>query len=129
MRDIVLPIVQDTDTGVFLVSKELPFTVDGIALFVKNPKRIYVDMAQSQQTSIANTLDNGSIILENTQIKVYMSCESKVVAGYTEAIDNLKLLIDDAELKEWSQRSVSVLTRYDSNLLITELTYQFRKLL
>jgi hypothetical protein len=129
MRDILLPIVQDTDTGVFLVSQELPFTVDGIALFVKNPKRIYVDMAQSQQTSIANTLDNGSIVLENTQIKVYMSCESKVVAGYTEAIDNLKLLVDDDELKEWSQRSVNVLTRYDSNLLITELTYQFRKLL
>lgn len=131
MRDIFLPLVQDTDTGIFSVSQELPYEVDGIALYVKNPRRIYVDNAQISQEDIIYTLDNMSLVIETAQLTIYFCVEAKIVAGYDDAVTNLKQLRDHADLRAlgYTRRTCNVLKRYESNLLITELTYQFSKTL
>lgn len=131
MRAIFLPLVQDSDTGVFAVSQELPYDVDGIALYVKNPRRIYVSMATTTQEELYYTLDNQNIVIETTEITLYFTVEAKTVAGYDEAITNLKTLRDHADIKSlgYARRRVNVTSRYESNLLITELTFQFNKLL
>jgi hypothetical protein len=131
MRDLFLSLVQDTDTGRFSVAQELPYDVDGIALYVKNARRIYVSMPTTTQEELYYTLDNMNIAIETTEITLYFTVEAKTVAGYDDAITNLKTIRDHADLKSmgYARRRVNVTSRYESNLLITELTYQFSKIL
>lgn len=131
MRDLFLSLVQDTDIGRFSVAQELPYDVDGIALYVKNARRIYVSMPTTTQEELYYTLDNMNIAIETTEITLYFTVEAKTVAGYDDAITNLKTIRDHADLKSmgYARRRVNVTSRYESNLLITELTYQFSKIL
>lgn len=131
MRSTFLPLVQDTDTGIFSVSQELPYTADGTNLYVKNPRRIYVDQSQTEQETIIQTLDNLNVVRETSTISVFFVVEAKTVAGYDDAVTNLKLLTQAQEIKSqgYTNRQVTVTTSYEDNLLVTELTYTFSRIL
>jgi hypothetical protein len=131
MRDTVIELIQDTDTGVFTLSQELPYEVDGMMLYEKNAKKIYVDLAQILETSAIPTLDNNSILNQTTTINVYFSCEASRLPSYDEVITNLKMLKDAAEIRAlgYHSRTVEVTTAYVDNLLVTTLQYQFTKLI
>lgn len=131
MRELFLDELQGTDTGVFSVSRELPSTVDGTLLYVKNPRRIYVDLPQTSTETLITTLDNIHIRQETTQITIFFSVEAKIVAGYDDAVQNLQLLSGSSVFKQegYVRNQCQVSTSYLDNLLITELTYEFTKLI
>lgn len=131
MRELFLEEVQGTDTGVFTVSRELPSTVDGTLLFVKNPRRIYVDLPQTRTETLITTLDNIHIRQETTTITIFFSVEAKTVAGYDDAVQNLQLLSGSSVFKQegYVRNQCQVSTSYIDNVLITELTYEFTKLI
>jgi hypothetical protein len=131
MRELFLEQVQNTDTGVFTVSRELPSTVDGTLLYVKNPRRIYVDLPDSSTETLISTLDNLNIRQQTTSISIFFSVEAKTVAGYDDAITNLTQILDSAELAQegYMRSNLNITTSYIENLLVTELAYEFRKLL
>lgn len=129
MRDTVIELIQDTDTGVFTLSQELPYTADGTVLYTKNPKKIYVDLAQYTEVTAIPTLDNNTILNQTTSISVYFSCEARVLPSYDEVVTNLLAIKDAAAVRAlgYHNRQCEVTTEYEDNLLITQVQYQFTK--
>jgi len=130
-RDDLVELVQNADIGVFTISQELPYTVDNQPLFIKNSKKIYIDLPAITITNAFPTLDNLSVRQETVRITLFMSNEARVLPGYNDVIANLQNLKDDTGVKQmgYTGRNCSVTTRYQDNLLVTQIDYEFSRLL
>lgn len=61
----------------FAVSSEIPWLQNGTALFLKNMKKIYVDVSRQEQTTLIPTL-NGDEVFQNDLItEVYLAVDAK----------------------------------------------------
>ena len=129
MRDLIIELVQDTDTGVFTLTQELPYSADGTLLYIKNPKKIYVGVTSFDEVIAIPTLDNNTISNLTESISVYFSCEARILPSYDEVVTNLRALKDAAAVRSlgYHTRQCLVNISYEDNLLITELQYQFTK--
>lgn len=130
MRDLILELVQNTDTGILAVSQELPYSVDGTALYLKNAKKIYVDLAQITRANFITTLDNQSISNITTSIKVFFSNEAKTIPGYDDIVTNLASIKDSTGVRSlgYVQRNCTSSTEYIDNMLVTTLEFEFTKI-
>jgi hypothetical protein len=76
MRTEIIDYVQGLNLGTFTVSTELPYTESGQAMYVKNPKRIYVDEEQITSEPIIQALDGLTVIDEETSVTIFFSVDS-----------------------------------------------------
>lgn len=62
----------------FAVSQELPWTQDGQPLYRKNMKRIYVDNARQEQSTLIGLVGPGNDVYQNDLIAtVYLAVDAK----------------------------------------------------
>ena len=128
MRTEVIDYVQGLNLGTFTVSTELPYTESGQALYVKNPKRIYVDEEQIVSEPLVQALDGLSVINEESTVTIYFSVDSKLVpANYDQVVTALKGAKNITTIDGVFRRELDVSTGYDGDLLITELAIRFNK--
>lgn len=128
MRTEVIDYVQGLNLGTFTVSTELPYTESGQALYVKNPKRIYVDEEQIVSEPLIQSLDGISIVNEESTVTIYFSVDSKLVpANYDAVVTALKGAKNITTIDGVFRRELDVSTGYDGDLLITELAIRFNK--
>lgn len=128
MRTEVIDYVQGLNLGTFTVSTELPYTESGQALYVKNPKRIYVDEEQIVSEPLIQALDGISIVNEESTVTIYFSVDSKLVpANYDSVVTALKGAKNITTIDGVFRRELDVSTGYDGDLLITELAIRFNK--
>lgn len=128
MRTEVIDYVQGLNLGTFTVSTELPYTESGQALYVKNPKRIYVDEEQIVSEPLIQALDGISIVNEESTVTIYFSVDSKLVpANYDAVVTALKGAKNITTIDGVFRRELDVSTGYDGDLLITELAIRFNK--
>ena len=129
MRDLIIELIQDTDTGVYTLSQELPYSADGTPLYVKNLKKIYVDMEQFNTDPILQTLDNNAISTMTYTVRVYMANEARMLPSYTDVVTNLIDIKDAAEIRAlgYSTRRCQVSTEFADNILTTTFEFQFSK--
>ena len=129
MRTEVVDYVQGLNLGTFTVSTELPYTESGQALYVKNPKRIYVDEEQIVSEPLVQALDGISIVNEESTVTIYFSVDSKLVpANYDSVVTALKGAKNITTIDGVFRRELDVSTGYDGDLLITELAIRFNKI-
>lgn len=129
MRTEVIDYVQGLNLGTFTVSTELPYTESGQALYVKNPKRIYVDEEQIVSEPLIQALDGVSIVNEESTVTIYFSVDSKLVpANYDSVVTALKGAKNITTIDGVFRRELDVSTGYDGDLLITELAIRFNKI-
>jgi hypothetical protein len=129
MRTEVVDYVQGLNLGTFTVSTELPYTESGQALYVKNPKRIYVDEEQIVSEPLVQALDGISIVNEESTVTIYFSVDSKLVpANYDSVVTALKGAKNITTISGVFRRELDVSTGYDGDLLITELAIRFNKI-
>lgn len=129
MRTAVIDYVQGLNLGTFTVSTELPYTESGQALYVKNPKRIYVDEEQIVSEPLIQALDGVSIVNEESTVTIYFSVDSKLVpANYDSVVTALKGAKNITTIDGVFRRELDVSTGYDGDLLITELAIRFNKI-
>ena len=129
MRTEILAYVQGLNLGTFTVSTELPYTESGQALYVKNPKRIYVDEEQIVSEPLIQALDGVSIVNEESTVTIYFSVDSKLVpANYDSVVTALKGAKNITTIDGVFRRELDVSTGYDGDLLITELAIRFNKI-
>lgn len=79
MRSQLLTAITNAITTLtqFSVSQELPWEQNGQPLYLKNLKKIYVDEARVEQTTLIPTL-NGDEVFQNDYIaNVYLACDAK----------------------------------------------------
>jgi hypothetical protein len=61
----------------FAVSQELPWQQNGLPLFRKNMKKIYVDRSEQVQDTIIPTLDNNNVLTNDLSCLVYVAVDAK----------------------------------------------------
>jgi hypothetical protein len=130
MRTQIITYIQGLNLGTFSVSTELPYTDSGQALYIKNPKRIYVDEEQVENEPILETLNSSNVINEQESVTIYFSCDSKLLpANYDTLVTDLKAARNIDTVQNVFRRELDVSTGYDGDLLVTELTIRFNKII
>ena len=61
----------------FAVSQELPWEQNGTPLYRKNMKKVYVDNARVEQTTLIPTLNGGEVFQNDLITEVYLSVDAK----------------------------------------------------
>lgn len=129
MRTEVLEYIQSLDIGGFNVSNELPWSESGTELYVKNLKKIYVDIDQIQVDPQILTLDGRNINNEITIIRIFFANDAKQVpANYSDVVAELKTAKDIEAAQGFTRRECQVQTDIQADRLITTIELRFIKL-
>lgn len=130
MRALITEIIQDTDTGTLTLSQEFPYTADGTVLYVKNLRKIYVDVMQTTRNQFIATLDNSGVNSLTNTIKLYFAQEARNSESYEPQVQDLLNIKDHAQIRAlgYHSRNSSAVTEYVDNILITTIEYEFTKL-
>ena len=129
MRQELVDYIGGLNLGQFILSQELPFSSSGTPLYVKNPKRIYVDRTQFTTEPIVQTLNGLNISNEIASVRVYFSTDAKQLPpSYDDAIVDLKAAINEIDTSGYQRRECLISTSFEEDLLVTELEFRFTKL-
>lgn len=129
MRESVLQQIKTLSPQGFNVSVELPYDESGTALYLKNPKTIYVDNLQVEQEPLISTLGGMSIVNEVNIVRIYFTTDAKnPAANYSPTVNTLRNLKDSIELPGAQIREALVSTDYAGDLAVTELEYRLTRL-
>lgn len=130
MRDLVLAAVQAISVDGFTTSTELPYDKDGNPLYQANRKTLYVDLAQTTQDPIIDTLNGTGISQETSTVSVFVTTDAKQLpTGYTSLVNAIKALRLDASITGFTQRSTAVSTDFVADNLLTEFEFNFTQLI
>lgn len=131
MRALIIDLIQETDTGQLTLSQEFPYQADATPLYVKNLRKIYVDVMTTNRVGFIPTLDNNSINTLTNTIRVYWATEAKVSDSYEDIVSNLIGIKDATAVRAlgYQNRNCSAVTEYVDNILVTTLEYEFTKII
>jgi len=130
MRQELLTFLQRQNLGVFSATTELPWSENGLALYLKNLKKVYIDRDNVEVTPLLATLDAIKISTEVTTVSVYLACDAKTTPASLEtAISQIRLGKDIDTIKGVNRRECDVTTSFENDVLITQLDFRFTKLL
>lgn len=129
MRQEILDYINTLALGGYLLSQELPWTDSGTPLYLKNPKKIYVDVPEFINESILRTLSGTSINNEQKIVRIYFASDAKQIpSNYDTIVDDLKLAKDITTIEGVSRRECNVTKTFENDLLVTELELRFTNL-
>jgi hypothetical protein len=129
MRTDVIDYIQTLNLGTFIVSSELPFSESGVPLYIKNLKKIYVDVDQYSADPIISTLNGYNITRDTIAVRVYFANDAKSIPpNYDEVVSLIRTAKDILPTAGYSSREVVVQTSFEADRLITEIELRFIKL-
>jgi hypothetical protein len=130
MRQDVIDYIQTLNLGTFIVSNELPFSESGVPLYIKNLKKIYVDVDQYAVDPVIRTLDGVNVTRDTIAVKVWFANDAKSIPpNYDEVVSNLRSAKNIlATTGGFTGREVDVKTEFQADRLITEIELRFIKL-
>ena len=129
MRQAIYDHIDSLTLGSFNLSTELPWTSSGTALYLKNLKRIYVDVDQiTEELSIAAL--NGLIINdETTTVRVFFACDAKQLpSNYETIVSGIRTAKSTASIEGVSRRECDVSTSFEEDIVVTEFEFRFIKI-
>ena len=129
MRQAIYDHIDSLTLGSFNLSTELPWTSSGTALYLKNLKRIYVDVDQiTEELSIAAL--NGLIINdETTTVRVFFACDAKQLpSNYETIVSGIRTGKSTASITGVSRRECDVSTSFEEDIVVTEFEFRFIKI-
>ena len=126
MRDLLVDHLNTQNLGEFTLSRELPWSSSGTPLYLKNSKKIYVDLAQTADEPLLSALDGLVISDTITTVRLYFSNDAKVLPpGYSNLIATLKAAKDTDLITEVRRRECAVATEFEEDQLVTTVEYRF----
>lgn len=130
MRALIIDLIQATDTGQLTLSQEFPYSADATPLYVKNLRKIYVDVMQMSRNQFLPTLDNNAVNNIINTIRVYFAQEARSNETYEDIVSNLIGIKDHADIRAlaYYNRNANAVTEYVDNILVTTIEYEFTKL-
>lgn len=129
MRQEILDEINDLNLGSFTLSQELPWDSSGVALYLRNLKKIYVDRPEYNQETIIATLDGVTIRDETTSVRAFFGCDAKALPpNFDELIIEMKTVKDIATVTGFRTRNCQINSSFQDDVLVTELVYTFTKL-
>lgn len=131
MRQAVYDAIQalsSSTMGTFSLSSELPYDSSGTPLYLKNFKKIYVDVDQISQDATVATLDGSSWVNETTTVRVYFVTDAKQLpTNYETLVEAVKESRLTAVLPGVTQRTCQVTTSFTVDALVTQFEFGFTK--
>jgi len=129
MRTEIIEYINTLSLGSFVVSQEVPWEESGTALYLKNPKKIYVDVVEYNNEPILQTLDGVNINAETGVVRVFFACDAKQLpSNYETLVSDIKRGKDITTISGVNRRECVVNTTIEADLLVTELDLRFTKL-
>jgi len=129
MRTDVIDYLQTQNFGTFIVSSELPFSESGTPLYIKNLKKIYVDVDQYVVDPIINTLNGVNITRDTVAVTVYFANDAKSIPpNYDEVVSLVRAAKNILITAGYSSREVDVQTSFEADKLVTQIDLRFIKL-
>lgn len=126
MRDEVLTYLNSLKLKGITLSQELPFDANGVPLFTKNPKKIYVDQEQVTTEPFISVMSGRNINLETTVVVAYFSTDAKQLpAEYNSTLAYLRNTNAMDADNQYYRRQSNVTTEFRNDLLITSVELQF----
>ena len=130
MRQAIYNAIAALNLGTYAMSTELPWDNNGQPLYLANLKRIYVDVAAIRQEEAIDTLDGQGSVDEITTIRVYFVNDAKQLpSNYDALVQSIKEARTTPDITGVIQRLCQVDTRFESDRLVTEFEFSFRKYL
>jgi hypothetical protein len=129
MRQAIYDHIDGLTLGSFNLSSELPWSTGGTALYLKNLKRIYVDVAQiTEDLSIAAL--NGLIINNDTTVvRVFFACDAKQLpSNYETVVSGIRTAKNSTDIEGVSRRECDVSTSFEEDIVVTEFEFRFIKI-
>lgn len=113
----------------YSVARELPYDESGAPLYLKNPKKIYVDRESVEITPLYTTLNSADISNETTTVRAYYSIDAKnIPANYDTVLASLQTMKRDIVRAGANSREAFVTTSYEGDLLVVELEYRLTRI-
>ena len=130
MRTDLIDYLQTLNLGTFIVSTELPFSESGTALYIKNLKKIYVDVDQYEVEPVIRTLGSVMITRDTIAVRVYFANDAKSIPpNYDEVVSQIRTAKDILPTTGgFTGREVDVETSFEADKLVTEIELRFIKL-
>lgn len=130
MRDEIATYISSQKMANFAVAKELPWSADGTALYLKNFKKIYVDRDIVTQTDDLQTLGGPVAIRETTSVSVYFTTDAKTLPdNYSAVLSTVRAARLIPTIQGVIERQADVTTSYDGDAMITRVEFRFSKLI
>jgi hypothetical protein len=130
MRAEILDFLQSQNLGVFTVSREEPWSENGLPLYRKNLKKIYVSQEQMAIEPLVVTLDNIDIPSEVTTVTVYLACDAKQPpSNLRDVILAVREAKNITTIDAVNRRDCNVTSNYENDTIVTELEFRFTKII
>ena len=126
MRQAIYDHIDGISKGSFTLTNELPWDSSGQALYLKNPKRIYVNTDQVSEELLYATLNGLCINSEITTVTVSVSCDAKQLPpNYEALVTAIRGAKNTTDITAVTRRECDVATRFEADLLVTEFEFRF----
>jgi hypothetical protein len=126
MRTAIYDHIDSVSKGSFTLTNELPWDSSGIALYLKNPKRIYVNVDQVTEELVYATLNGHCINNEITTVSVYFACDAKQLpSNYETLVSGIREAKNSTDITGVSRRECDVTTTFEADMLLTEFEFRF----
>lgn len=130
MRTEILNFLQSQNLGVFTTTTELPWVENGVPLYIKNLKKVYVGQDQVNVEPLVTTLDSIIVSTEVTSVTVYLACDAKQTpANLDQVIGVVRQAKDITTIDGVNRRDCIVSTDYVNDVLVNELEFRFTKII
>lgn len=128
MRQEVLDYINSLPLGGYLLTEESPWSDNGVPLYVKNLKKIYVDNTEFISEPIVQILNGNTINNELMITTIYFANDAKTIpANYDLLVTDLKnsrnISIDGVRSRE-----AEVRVTYENDVMVTEIEVRLGKL-
>jgi len=129
MRQDVIDYLQNQNLGSFVTATELPWNETGENLYLKNLKKIYVDVDEFVMEPVITTFSGLNLTNETTRVRLYFANDAKQLpSNYDEIVTIVKAAKDIQTNDGFSRREVDVNTTYEADKLVTEIELRYIKL-
>jgi hypothetical protein len=129
MRDEILDYLKGLKLKNFNISDELPFSNSGTAMYLKNLKRIYVDIEQVTGEPFILLFGDYNVDSEIHSVRLYFSTDAKQLpSDYSQMMSDIRLAKNITTSEKFFRKEITSSTTFENDLMITELEFRFTKL-
>jgi len=130
MRELILAYLKTLTLKGFTVTDELPFSNAGVELYLKNQKRIYVDIESTQIVAFIPVISGNDIDQEITTVKAYFTSDAKqLTPDYSKTVSLIRSAKDNVVIQGRVIKEVVSNTDYTNDLLLTTIEFNCRRIL
>lgn len=130
MRTEIIDYLSGLDLGTYFLTTDVPWAESGTPLYLKNLKRIYVDSANFSVENFLQALDGFTLQNDVITVRVFFANDAKQIpANYDDVVTAMRSVRAITAPEGVKARGCVVSTEIINDVLVTELEYQFTKLL